>query len=132
MIHGNAGRPPRNRIADPLREKTLKLSKEVYWDFNGMHFTEKPSEQKEIKLRLEMVRRSRREPGKKPKRWRRAPEHNNRRERKAQEGCIVLWDGSPHLWFGAARKTFKLHTFVCEHFGGIRDLSSAKACDAEI
>jgi hypothetical protein len=35
-----------------------------------------------------------------PKRRRRAKRHRKRRERMAQEGWMVLWDGSPHLWFG--------------------------------
>jgi hypothetical protein len=26
--------------------------------------------------------------------------HYKRRERKAQEGALLLWDGSPHHWFG--------------------------------
>jgi len=28
------------------------------------------------------------------------PKHRKRRERMAQEGWMVLWDGSPHPWFG--------------------------------
>jgi len=28
--------------------------------------------------------------------------HYKRRERKAQEGALLLWDGSPHPWFGQA------------------------------
>src|SRR4030042_1038261 len=35
-----------------------------------------------------------------PKRRRRGPKHRKRRERMAQEGWMVLWDGSPHPWFG--------------------------------
>ena len=35
-----------------------------------------------------------------PKRRRRGPKHRKRRERKAQEGWMVLWDGSPHPWLG--------------------------------
>jgi len=36
----------------------------------------------------------------KPKRKHRPKKHHRRRPRKAQEGMMVLWDGSPHKWFG--------------------------------
>jgi len=100
LVHGNRGRPSNNRLKEPLRERVLKLSKEVYWDFNDTHFTEKLRECEGIDLNRETVRKLRREAGVAPKRRRRGPKHRKRRERKAQEGWMVLWDGSPHLWFG--------------------------------
>ncbi|MDP3016932.1 MAG: hypothetical protein Q8N70_07690, partial [Deltaproteobacteria bacterium] len=78
----------------------IKLSKEVYWDFNDTHFAEKLRECEGIDLNRETVRKLRREAGMAPKRKRRGPKHRKRRERKAQEGWMVLWDGSPHPWFG--------------------------------
>jgi transposase len=100
LVHGNRGRPSNNRLKESLREKVLKLSREVYWDFNDIHFTEKLRECEEIDLNRETVRTLRREAGIEPKRRRRAPGHRKRRERKAQEGAMVLWDGSPHHWLG--------------------------------
>jgi transposase len=100
LVHGNEGRPSNHRLKQPLREKVLALSKEVYWDFNDTHFTEKLRECEGIDLNRETVRKLRREAGVAPKRRRRGPKHRKRRERKAQQGCMVLWDGSPHHWFG--------------------------------
>jgi transposase len=100
LIHGNRGRPSNNRLKESLRERVLKLSKEVYWDFNDTHFTEKLRECEGIDLNRETVRKLRREMGMAPKRKRRGPKHRKRRERKVQEGWMVLWDGSPHPWFG--------------------------------
>jgi transposase len=100
LVHGNRGRPSKHRIKESLREKVLALSKGVYWDFNDTHFTEKLRECEGIDLNRETVRKLRREAGVAPKRRRRAPKHRKRRERMAQEGWMVLWDGSPHLWFG--------------------------------
>ncbi len=100
LVHGNRGRPSNNRLKESLREKVLKLSREVYWDFNDIHFTEKLRECEGIDLNRETVRTLRREAGIEPKRRRRAPRHRKRRERKAQEGAMVLWDGSPHHWLG--------------------------------
>jgi transposase len=100
LIHGNRGRPSNHRVKEPLRAKVLALSKEVYWDFNDTHFTEKLWECEGIDLNRETVRKLRREAGVTPKRRRRASKHRKRRERKAQEGAMVLWDGSPHHWLG--------------------------------
>ena len=100
LIHGNRGRPSNHRLKEPLRERVLKLSEEVYWDFNDTHFTEKLRECEGIDLNRETVRKLRREAGMVPKRRRRGPKHRKRRERMAQEGWMVLWDGSPHPWFG--------------------------------
>jgi transposase len=100
IIHGNTGRAPWNLTADSIRQKVLELSKQLYEGFNDMHFTEKLSEEHQIELSRETVRRLRRRAGIEPKRRRRAPGHRKRRERKAQEGAMVLWDGSPHHWLG--------------------------------
>jgi len=100
LIHGNMGRPSNHRIHERLRDKVLELSKEVYWDFNDTHFVEQLKEREGMRLSRETVRRWRREAGIGPKRRRRAPRHRKRRERKAQEGSMVLWDGSPHHWLG--------------------------------
>lgn len=100
LVHGNRGRPSNNRLKESLREKVLKLSREVYWVFNDIHFTEKLRECEGIDLNRETVRRIRRGAGIEPKRKRRSKKHRKRRERMAQEGWMVLWDGSPHLWFG--------------------------------
>ncbi len=100
LVHGNRGRPGHHRIKQSLREKVLGLSRDRYWDFNDTHFTEKLRECEGIVLNRETVRKLRREAGIAPKRRRRGPKHRKRRERKAQEGLMVLWDGSPHAWFG--------------------------------
>jgi transposase len=100
LVHGNRGRPSTRRLEDAIGKKVLALSKEVYWDFNDTHFTEKLREKEGIQISRETVRRLRRAAGMGPKRKRRGPKHYKRRERMAQEGWMVLWDGSPHRWFG--------------------------------
>lgn len=98
--HGNRGRPPHNRSAETLRERVLALSKERYFDFNDAHFTEMLKEQEGITLCRETVRRWRRGAGVPPKRKHQPPKHRRRRPRKEAEGLMMLWDGSPHRWFG--------------------------------
>ena len=100
LIHGNVGRPPPNRISDRLKQQVLVLSRQRYERLNDVHFTEMLAEREDIRLSRETVRGWRREAGIGPKRSRRARKHRKRRERMAQEGAMVLWDGSPHAWFG--------------------------------
>ena len=100
VIHGNTGKPSNHRTAEELRQKVLDLSQESYEDFNDTHFTEMLTEREQIALSRETVRKIRRQAGIGPKRKRRPLRHRKRRERKAQEGWMVLWDGSLHPWFG--------------------------------
>ena len=100
LVHGNRGRPSHRRLAEPLRERVLALARGLYKEFNDTHLTEVLSEREGVDLSRETVRRLRRGAGQEPKRKRRAPRHHKRRERKAQEGAMVLWDGSPHPWLG--------------------------------
>ena len=100
VLHGNTGRAPINKIADTVRQEVLRLSRERYWDLNDTHFGEKLREQEEMILSRETIRKIRRAATLSPKRRRRGKKHRKRRERMAQEGWMVLWDGSPHLWFG--------------------------------
>ncbi len=100
LIHGNRGRPAWNRIPEAVRQRVLKLSRETYAMFNDTHFTEKLLEREGLILSRERVRQIRRGAGIGPKRRRRVRQHRKRRERKSQEGLMVLWDGSLHLWFG--------------------------------
>jgi transposase len=100
VIHGNAGKLSNHRTPEEVQEKVLQLSRQRYGEFNDTHFTEKLLEQEGLDLSRETVRKMRREAGIEPKRKRRPKKHRQRRERKAQEGWMVLWDGSPHPWFG--------------------------------
>jgi len=100
LAHGNRGRPAANRLDDDVRQRVLTLSQERYAGFNDTHFSEMLKQHEEIRVSRETVRRWRREAGIAPKRARHAPAHRRRRPRQAAEGMMMLWDGSPHHWFG--------------------------------
>jgi len=100
LIHGNRGRPSPKALSRELVEKILELSLSTYINFNDTHFTEKLKEEEGITVGRDTVRRLRRANGIRPKRKRRPKRHFKRRPRKPQEGMMVLWDGSPHRWFG--------------------------------
>jgi transposase len=126
LVHGNRGRAPSNKLTDDLREDVLSLSNEQYSSFNDTHFTEELAK-RGYELSRESVRRLRRESGIAPKRRRKVRKHHRRRPRKTSEGLMILWDGSPHRWFGKDRDpsclmaaiddaTSKvLALFFCEH-----------------
>lgn len=92
LSHGNRGRRPVNAAAPQLRERVLALSQEHYRAFNDTHFCQELARCEGISLGRETVRRWRREAGIRPKR--------RRRPRELAEGLMMLWDGSPHRWFG--------------------------------
>jgi transposase len=100
LCHGNRGRAPHNRCEEALRERVLALSRERYFDFNDSHFVEMLGREEGIVLSRETVRRWRRGAGQAPKRTHTPPKHRKRRPRKEAEGLMMLWDGSPHHWFG--------------------------------
>jgi|MudIll2142460700_1097286.scaffolds.fasta_scaffold94504_1 transposase len=101
LVHGNRGRRPVHAREEALRKRVMQLSRERYFDFNDTHFTELLAEREGILLSRETVRRWRREAGLGPKRKHAPPKHRKRRPRKEAEGLMMLWDGSPHRWFGA-------------------------------
>ncbi len=101
LVHGNKGRSPANKADAKLRERVLELSQQRYRDFNDTQFCEELALCEGIVLGRETVRRWRREAGIRPKRRRRPPKHRRRRPRELAEGLMMLWDGSPHRWFGS-------------------------------
>jgi transposase len=122
LIHGNRGRPSPKALSRELAETILDLSLTTYTNFNDTHFTEKLREEEGITVSRDTVRRLRRTNGIKPKRKQRAKRHFKRRPRSLQEGMMVLWDGSPHRWFGT-------DTPPCCLMAGIDDATS-KLLDA--
>jgi transposase len=98
LVHGNAGRRPKHRTSEEVREQVVTLRRGKYDGFNDQHFTEKLVEVEGLRLSRETVRRILRDAGIGSPRKRRPPKHRQRRERKAQAGQMILWDGSEHEW----------------------------------
>jgi transposase len=98
VIHGNTGRCPQHRVAKKVRDRIVKLRAKKYQKFNDQHFTEKLCEVEGIAISRWSVRRMLRAAGIDSPRKHRAHKHRQRRERKAQAGLMVLWDGSRHAW----------------------------------
>ena len=100
LLHGNRGKRPRNTTAKEVVSKVLGLAKGRYEGLNDTHLTEKLKEKEGGKVSRSTVRRILRQGGITAARRHRPKRHYKRRERKAQEGALLLWDGSPHRWLG--------------------------------
>ena len=100
LLHGNRGKQAWNKTALENKEKVIKLARGQYQGLNDTHLTEKLKDKEQISLSRPTVRRVLRAAGIAAVRKRGVKRHYKRRERKAQEGALVLWDGSPHRWFG--------------------------------
>jgi transposase len=100
LLHGNRGRKPWNRTAAKTAKKVLQLAKSCYQGLNDTHLAEKLNEKEGVKLSRWTVRALLRGAGIAAVRKHRWKRHYKRRERRAQEGALLLWDGSPHRWLG--------------------------------
>ena len=100
LVHGNRGRVPANRTSEALREQILVWVEDLYAGFNDTHLTEILAEREDVSIGRETLRGILRAAGHRPKRRRRPKRHHRRRKRSASKGLMVLWDGSPHRWFG--------------------------------
>jgi transposase len=97
--HGNAGRPPHNKLPPVLRQKILDLAASTYADYNFSHLADTLPEEQGIVVSDETLRRLLRPAGHGGK-VRRTKTHRRRRLRRSQEGELLFLDGSPHPWFG--------------------------------
>lgn len=97
--HGNAGRPPHNKLPPDLRQKILELAASTYADYNFSHLADALPEDHGIVVSDETLRRLLRPAGHGGK-VRRYKTHRRRRLRRSKEGELLFLDGSPHPWFG--------------------------------
>jgi len=97
--HGNRARAPVNKRDAATAARIVQLRRVTYLDFNDQDFTEKlASEQPPIVVSVASVRRLLRAAGIGAVWHRRPRQHRRRRDRKAQAGLMLLWDGSRHDW----------------------------------
>src|SRR6187200_1076852 len=100
LLHGNRGKVSWNKTASEKINQVLQLARGRYRGLNDTHLTEKLKEKEKIALSRPTVRTILRQAGIAAVRKRGVKRHYKRRERRAQEGELLLWDGSPHHWFG--------------------------------
>jgi len=119
LLHGNRGKPAWNKTASATKQKVLRLAQGPYRGLNDTHLTEKLNEKEKISLSRPTVRRVLRAAGIAAVRKRGVKRHYKRRERKAQEGELLLWDGSPHRWFGEPQGECSLMAVIDDATGAL-------------
>jgi transposase len=131
VLHGNRGRKPWNRTAAKTADKVLQLARGRYQGLNDTHLTEKLNEKEGVKLSRWTVRVLLRRAGIAAVRKHCAKRHYKRRERKAQEGALLLWDGSSHRWLGESGPKWTLVVAMDDATGALLDGVFAEQEDAQ-
>ena len=119
LLHGNRGKAAWNKTASATKQKVLRLAQGPYRGLNDTHLTEKLNEKEKISLSRPTVRRVLRAAGIAAVRKRGVKRHYKRRERKPQEGELLLWDGSPHRWFGQPQGEWSLMAVIDDATGAL-------------
>jgi transposase len=101
LVHAGRGRISPRRLDEAVRQRVLTLLADGV-ALNDCHIRDL-LEAEGMRVSDDSVRRLRRACGQPPKHRRRPRRYRQRRERKAQEGAMVLVDGSPFRWLGPAQ-----------------------------
>jgi transposase len=99
-LHGNCGKIPHNKTPFALEHQIIDLLKYKYRDFNLTHFRERLESDEDIKIKKDALHTIATRQGlvKNPKR--RGRRCHKPRPRLPNEGMMIQFDGSKHLWFG--------------------------------
>src|ERR1051325_6326553 len=119
LLHANRGKAAWNQTSAEKTKQVLALARGRYQGLNDTHLTEKLREKEKISLSRPTVRRILRQAGIAAVRKRGVKRHYKRRERKAQEGALLLWDGSPHPWFGDPQGQWNLTAVIDDATGAL-------------
>jgi DNA-binding transcriptional ArsR family regulator len=119
LLHGNRGKSASNKTVAEKIKQVLHLARGRYQGLNDTHLTEKLKEKEKITLSRTTVRTLLRQAGIASVRKRGVKRHYKRRERRAQEGALLLWDGSPHHWFGEEQGEWSLMAVVDDATGAL-------------
>jgi len=119
LLHARRGKVARNKTGSEKVKQVLVLARGRYQGLNDTHLTEKLREKEKISLSRPTVRRILRQAGIAAVRKRGVKRHYKRRERKAQEGALLLWDGSPHPWFGDPQGQWNLTAVIDDATGAL-------------
>lgn len=98
--HGNYQRSSLSKVDEQKRLEMLRLSKELYYDFNMSHCLEMLKKNHDLEISYTSFHRWCRKEGIGKRRRRRASKARVYRERMAYEGLMLQMDGSHHAWNG--------------------------------
>jgi hypothetical protein len=102
-----------------VRARVLRLVRTKYAGVNHQHLTELLADQEHLHLSRPTIHRLLAAACVHSPRTRRPPRHRTRRERMAQEGMLVQFDGSHHRWLEDRGPQLVLHAAVDDATGKI-------------
>ena len=117
LLHGNRGKTAWNKTSEEKIGQVLGLAQGRYQGLNDSHLTEKLKEQEKLEVSRPVVRTILRGAGMAAVRKRGIKRHYKRRERRAQQGALLLWDGSHHRWFGEEHEPCNLTAVIDDATG---------------
>lgn len=117
--HGNRGQTPSNRISGEARQRVIELAQGKYRGFNDSHLQEKLQQEEKLSLSRQSVRRILRAAKIASPQKRRPRKYRSRRERKEQEGMMLLTDGSRHDWLEGRGPRLTLLGFIDDATGKV-------------
>lgn len=119
LLHGNRGKAPWNTTVSEKIERVVELARGRYQGLNDTHLSEKLKEKEKLAVSRSVVRTILRGAGIAAVRKRGVKRHYKRRERRAQEGALLLWDGSPHRWLGDHQDPCNLTAVIDDATGAL-------------
>ncbi len=105
VLHGNQGNKASNKLPQAFEDQIIHLLRTKYQGFNLTHFREMLLENEDIRVKKTTLERWAKKHGLTKHRRRNYKTVHPLRPRLAQEGMLVQFDGSPHLWFGGKPST---------------------------
>jgi transposase len=119
VLHGNHSQVPVNRTPEEQRQRIVELARGKYAGFNDTHLREKLGREEAIAVSRSTVRRILRAAGLRSPQKRRPAKYRSRRLRRAQEGMLLLIDGSCHDWLEGRGPEFTLLGLVDDATGKV-------------
>lgn len=99
-LHGNTGNVPANKTSTDLELTVVELLKSKYQGFNLTHFRESLLKDEKIDIKNTTLEKIAKRHGLEKFARRSNKRAHKPRPRMPQEGMLVQYDGSPHIWFG--------------------------------
>lgn len=100
VFHGNKGKTPHNKQSNELEQIVVHLLKTKYHGYNLTHFREAVLEEENLHIGKTWLQQVAKKHGLEKHKKRSSQKVHKPRPRHEQEGSLVQFDGSPHLWFG--------------------------------
>lgn len=100
LIHQNRGKPSKKKIPEKEKQVIIELLHKYYYDFGPTFASEKLEELHNIKRDPKTIRAIMISEGLWKPKQKKKDKHRSWRQRRAQQGELVQYDGSYHHWFG--------------------------------